>query len=104
MAKRVLLVTRDLVFRSKLRAVLAAAAAEVVRDDAPCDLVVVELESPGWEACVRAHAARGTPVLAFGSHVRADLLRAARDAGAQAVVNSQLESALAALLRRDLRD
>jgi hypothetical protein len=37
-------------------------------------------------------------VLAFGSHVDAAALRAARDAGAHAVPNSQLETELRALL------
>jgi hypothetical protein len=42
--------------------------------------------------------AGGTPVLAYGSHVRADLLRTARDAGATAVPNSEVERRLVALL------
>ena len=42
--------------------------------------------------------ARGTPVLAYGSHVRADLLRAAREAGARAVPNSEVEERLRELL------
>ena len=36
----------------------------------------------------------GVDVLAFGPHVRAELLRAAREAGATAVPNSQVEDAL----------
>src|SRR2546425_12977600 len=47
MAKRVLLVTRDLLFRSKLGGVVAAAGAEVSRDEAACDLAVLELGVPG---------------------------------------------------------
>src|SRR2546430_6607224 len=47
MAKRVLLVTRDLLFRSKLGGVVAAAGAEVSRDEAACDLAVLELGGPG---------------------------------------------------------
>jgi ketopantoate hydroxymethyltransferase len=98
MAKRVLVVARDLMFRSKLRAVLAARGAESVADESSCDLAVVEIEAPQWEERVRALTARGIPVLAFGSHVHADLLRLARDAGAQAVPNSQVERALTNLL------
>jgi len=37
-------------------------------------------------------------VLAFGSHVDAAALRAARDLGARAVPNSEIENALRALL------
>lgn len=99
MAKRVLLVTRDLVFRAKLRDVVAAAGAEPAPDAASCDLAVVEIEARDWEARVRELAGRGVPVLAFGSHVHADALRVARDAGARAVPNSQIETTLAALLR-----
>ena len=98
MAKRVLVVARDLLFRSKLRAAVTARGAEVAADDAACDLAVVEIEAPQWEARVRGLIARGIPVLAFGSHVNADALRLARDAGARAVPNSQVESALAHLL------
>ena len=38
-------------------------------------------------------------VRAFGPHVRADLLRAARERGAVAVPNSQVEEALRAFFR-----
>ena len=98
MAKRVLVVARDLLFRSKLRAVIAAGGGELAADDAACDFAVVEIESPQWEARVRGLAARDIPVLAFGSHVHADLLRLAREAGARAVPNSQVEQVLAAML------
>jgi hypothetical protein len=37
-------------------------------------------------------------VLAYGPHVRADLLRAAREAGATAVPNSEVERQLRVLL------
>jgi len=98
MARRVLVAARDLLFRAKVRAVITAAGGEPTGDDAACDLAVVEIEAPHWEARVRGLVARGIPVLAFGSHVHADSLRVAREAGAQAVPNSQLEQALAALL------
>lgn len=98
MAKRVLVVTRDLFFRSKLAAVVAAAGADVVRDDAGCDLAVVELGGDGSEGRIRALVGRGIPVLAFGSHVKPEALRAAREAGALAVPNSQVEERLGALL------
>jgi hypothetical protein len=94
----VLLVTRDLLFRGKLGAVCAAAGAEVVRDDAACDLAVIELDAPGAADRLSGLVGRGVPVLAFGSHVDAEQLRAARDAGAVAVPNSQVETRLRELL------
>ena len=97
MGKRVLLVTVDLLFRSKLAAVVAAAGAEVTRDAEPCDLAVLELGGPAGDR-IGELVRRGVPVLAFGSHVRADALRAAREAGATAVPNSQVEARLRELL------
>jgi CheY-like chemotaxis protein len=99
MARRVYLATRDLLFRGKLGAVCAAAGAEVVRDAAACDLGVLELDAPGAADRLRELVERGVPVLAFGSHVHADQLRAARDAGADAVPNSQVEARLRTLLQ-----
>jgi hypothetical protein len=91
---RVLLATRDLLFRSKLGAVVQAAGGETTRDEAACDLAVIELGEPEVEQRIRGLVARGIPVLAFGSHVKADALRAAREVGATAVPNSQVEDAL----------
>jgi hypothetical protein len=98
MAKRVLLATRDLLFRSKLGGVVAAAGAEVSRDEAACDLAVLELGAPGAAERIGDLVRRGIPVLAYGSHVHAELLRAAREAGATAVPNSQVEACLRDLL------
>jgi len=86
-------------FRGKLRVVVEAAGAAVTRDAATADLVVVELESAGWEDRIREEKARGIPVIAFGSHVDAQRLRAARELGAEAVPNSQIEARLGAQLR-----
>ena len=97
MAKRVLLECRDLFFRGKVQAIIAAAGAEIVRDD-PIDLAVLELGKPGVGERIQDLARRGVPVLAFGSHVEAAALRAARELGARAVPNSQIESELRALL------
>jgi hypothetical protein len=99
MAKKILVAARDLVFRSKLRAVVTSSGGELVQDESGCDLAVIEIESSDWEARVRNLIGRGIPVLAFGSHVRADLLRSARDAGARAVPNSQVEAALRELIQ-----
>ena len=98
MGKRVYLAARDLVFRSKLGTVAAAAGAEPVRDPDVCDVAVLDAEAPEAVARIRGFVARGIPVLAYGAHVRADLLRAAREAGAVAVPNSQIETALRELL------
>ena len=100
MAKRVLLATRDLLFRSKLGGVVAAAGAEVSRDEAACDLAVLELGAPGAAERIGDLVRRGIPVLAYGSHVHAELLRAAREAGATAVPNSQVEACLRDLLTK----
>jgi len=94
--KRVWLVTGDLVFRAKLRAVVEAAGGEMA-DAATADLVVIEVGSRGWEERVVELVGRGVPVLAFGPHVGADLLRAARERGAVAVPNSQVEERLRAM-------
>lgn len=96
---KVLLATRDLFFRSKLGAVVQAAGGETTRDEAGCDLAVLELDTPDAEQRIRALVARGIPVLAFGSHVKAEALRAAREAGAVAVPNSQVEQVLAERIR-----
>ena len=98
MTKRVLVVTRDLMFRSKLRAVVAAAGGTVVADDGECDLAVIELETAGVEQRIQAFVGRGVRVLAFGSHVKVEELRRARALGAEAVANSQVEGRLRELV------
>lgn len=97
MGKRVLVVARDLFFRSKLQALVQTAGGEVTREE-PCDVAVVELGRAGAEDRIRELVGRGIPVLAFGSHVNADELRSARALGVRAVPNSEVESALRALL------
>ena len=95
--KRVLVECRDLFFRGKIQEIIHSAGAEPVREE-PYQLAVVELGKAGAEERIRVLVKRGVPVLAFGSHVDAAVLRAARDAGARAVPNSQLETELRALL------
>jgi hypothetical protein len=85
-------------FRGKLGGVVSAAGADVTPDPTECDLAVVELEARGWEDAIRDIRGRGARALAFGSHVNAGLLRRARELGAEAVPNSQVESRLAELL------
>jgi len=89
----VLVLARDLFFRAKLEAVVRAAGWEpAARGPAP--LAVVELAGKATIERIRELVRTGCAVLAFGSHVHADLLRAAREAGAEAVPNSQVEQAL----------
>jgi hypothetical protein len=99
MPKRVLLATKDLIFRSKLSAAVMAAGGDVVRDEAECDLAVLDATTPGAEDRIRGLVGRGIPVIAFGPHVQADLLRVARLAGATAVPNSQVERTVAERVR-----
>lgn len=98
MPKRVLLATKDLLFRSKLGTAVTAAGGELVKDPAECDLAVVDIEIPGAVDRIRGFVTSGTPVLAYGSHVLVDLLRAAREAGATSVPNSEVERRLVALV------
>jgi len=98
MPKRVLIVGADLIFKSKLRGVVAAAGGVVVREGEASDLAVVAAEAPGAVDRIRGLVASGLPVLAFASHVLAQLLREAREAGAVAVPNSEIEGRLAAFL------
>lgn len=95
----VLVPTRDLVFRAKLGAVVRAAGGDLVADDAACDIAVVDAAAPGAVDRIRGLVARGVPVVAYGPHVDAGVLRAARAAGATAVPNSEVERVLAERLR-----
>jgi hypothetical protein len=97
MPKRVLIECRDLFFRGKVQEIVRGAGAEPTREE-PFDVAVIELGRPNVEARIRELAQRGIPVLAFGSHVDAAALRAAREQGARAVPNSQIETELRALL------
>jgi len=93
----VLVLTTDLFFRAKLEGLVQQAGCFPVREG-DAALAVVELGAPAALERVRELVAAGTTVVAFGSHVRAEDLRAARDAGARAVPNSQVEDALRAAL------
>jgi hypothetical protein len=100
MTEPVYLLTRDLLFRSKLGAVIAHAGRTASRSPTGCGFAVVDLTLPDWETAVRELRAHEIPVLAFGSHVDADALRRARALGAEAVPNSQVERRLSELLAR----
>lgn len=91
--RSVLILARDLFFRAKLEAVARAAGVEPVSRGA-ASLAVVELTGEPSVQRIRELVQAGADVLAFGSHVQVEWLRAARDAGAEAVPNSQVEAAL----------
>jgi len=97
MGKRVLVECRDLFFRGKLQEVVRSGGGEPVREE-PFELAVIDLARTDAAKRITDLIARGVPVLAFGSHVDAAALRAARDLGARAVPNSEIENALRALL------
>jgi hypothetical protein len=89
----ILLETTDLFFRAKLDGIVRAMGGVSTRV-LPADLAVIELGRSDATARVRTLVEAGVPVLAFGSHMATEELRAAREAGATAVPNSQVESAL----------
>jgi len=97
MGKRVLLECRDLFFRGKLQEVVRSGGGDPVREE-PFELAVIDLARTDAPQRITDLVTRGVPVLAFGSHVDAAALRAARDLGARAVPNSEIETALRALL------
>jgi hypothetical protein len=74
---KVLLVTRELLFRSKLRGVVEGRGGEVTRDGAACELAVIELETPGWEDRIAVFAGCGKPLTGqrVDCHVRYDRRR-----------------------------
>lgn len=98
MAKRVLVMTRDLFFRSKIDAIVKAAGGSLTRDEVDCDIAVIELGGPGVEERVRELLGLRVQVIVFGSHLKADDLRAIRSAGALAVPNSEVEQTLRGML------
>ncbi len=99
MPNRVMLATQDLFFRAKLREVVAQLGADLASEAAAGDIAVVELSDVHAPDRIRELTQAGVRVLAFGQHDRADLLREAREAGAEAVPNSGVENRLRALLR-----
>ena len=87
--RRVLIRTHDLFFRAKLAGTVERAGWTVVTaDDAP--IAIVELREDADILEIRTLVAQGSRVLAFGSHVAPQLLRRARETGADAVPNSEI--------------
>jgi hypothetical protein len=95
----ILLLVPNLLFGASIAQAVQAAGAQVraCRNAAaflaaleqPAELAgaVVDLGgNPGWEPVIRAAAAAGVPVFAFGPHLDAATLKGARQAGASRVV------------------
>jgi hypothetical protein len=83
--KTVLLIEVDLFFRAKIEATLTAAGyAVTTSSDAAADLVVADVTRCDPDLVVAAH--EGVPVLGFGRHADAHLLRQAREAGFSRVI------------------
>jgi hypothetical protein len=93
----VLVETRDLFFRTRLEELVRRAGCRPTRQG-PADLAVVELGTDRALERVGTLAATGIPVIAFGAHIEPRVLRTARDLGATAVPNSQVEQAVRAAL------
>jgi DNA-binding response OmpR family regulator len=80
---------------------IVAKAADVAGNLEGADLVLIDLMVPGGGAleAVKAAAASGVIVVAYGEHVQAEVLQAGRDAGADEVLTrSQFTHRLAELL------
>ena len=96
MSKRAVAFVSDLLFASNIEATLGRAGYEVVSVEdlpaleqalaaGPAGLVILDLHA-GAAAEEVVQRAKGVPVLAFGRHTAAALLRAARAAGCAGVV------------------
>jgi hypothetical protein len=110
MTKTLLLCVPDLMFAAQIEHT-AKASGYVPRDlrrheplgaqikDAVLLVLQLTRAREAWLPMIAAAKAAGVPVLAFGAHVDAETLRAARAAGAdRAVPNSQLATELPALI------
>lgn len=100
--RRVVLRTTDLFFRAKLEGVARTAGGTVVREP-PAEVAVVELGRGDALDRIADFVAAGVRVIAFGSHVRADELRRARELGAASVPNSRVEESLRDALAESAR-
>jgi CheY-like chemotaxis protein len=112
---RVIALTADLLFASRIRAEAERAGTAVELARSPVELlervgaasggrVLLDLEARGLDiaATVAALRAAGAEIVAFVSHVRGDLIETARAAGAQRVLaRSAFVRELPGLLARD---
>ncbi len=87
----------DLFFRAKIEAMLTAAGHQLAAAGEPADVVIADVNRCDPAAVVAA--AGGVPVLGFGRHTDAALLRSARAAGfAKVVPRSVLSGRLGDLI------
>jgi len=111
MKKTLVAVIDDLMFQSRVQEQATALGYDVRVADTPdvmrdalehaASLVVVDLRVSGveWREAVAMAKERGVPVLAFGQHTEASLLREAREAGcARVVARSTLVEELPSLI------
>jgi AmiR/NasT family two-component response regulator len=112
----VLILCRDLFFSSQLQGAaqraggqprLALSQTQVlsILNEGPADAVIVDLETPNLDLpALRAALPSPGRLLAFGPHVRAELLESAAQAGCDAVLTrGQAAAALEEVLRRVIR-
>lgn len=97
-AKTIAVIVSDLMFQSRLREQVTALDYEIAVADTPDAvdealaagpaLVILDLHIAGidWRQAVAMAKERDAPVLAFGRHTEAELLRSAREAGCDRVV------------------
>jgi hypothetical protein len=105
--KTVLVDVPDLMFETRIVDAARAMGCSVVTSADKIDdssLLIVGLENnPGWLSVVERARSHTVPVLAFGRHTSAALLRQAREAGCtQVVVNSDIADRLPKLLEEML--
>ena len=77
----------------------AGATAEALADGPALVILDLHVDGVDWQSVVTRAKERGVPVLAFGRHTEAQLLREAREAGCDRVVaRSTLVQELPALI------
>ena len=117
---QIVLISNDLMVVSRLtsattgigaefRVAANATAATALHEEQPADVVVIDLglaalELEKFVSSVKSNAEHPVQVMAFGPHVHADRLAAARDAGCDVVLSrgqffAQVDSILSRLTR-----
>jgi DNA-binding NarL/FixJ family response regulator len=107
-----IILSDDLLFASRVTATAKAIGATVIRVRTPGELqtrlanstpgaVIVDLHTPGFDVSQARQLAPGARLIGYGSHVAADVLKAARDAGFDLVLP---KSAFAERVESELAD
>lgn len=100
--RTVWLFSRNLLLLERVRGIVGAGGPSIrlLGEARPGDLVLVDLTAADALDAIARVRTIGAEVVAFGPHKQADLLRRAREAGAERVVaNSALRAALAQTLQ-----